>query len=182
VACAQNSPSPEQGCEPTDARLSSDLTIEHLAGDFDITFVATSANAADRSVATTISLHPTDADHRQVMMPGDRPAPDVITPYYGTLESNLRDVGAVDVGDVQSLDVSQPGALVLYSGYEAGNPQITIRFGSEANRYGSVRFDGGYFVLRVQELTEIGIRGTWASGVTGNDVEGYFCATKSPEN
>lgn len=182
MACGQNSPSPEQACEPTDATLSSDVAIENLAGDFTITFVATGADTADHTYTTGLSLHATDADHQQVMMPGDRPMPDVTTPYYGTLESNLRDMGAVDVGNVQSLDVSQPGALVLYSGQDAGTPQITIRFGSEANRYGSMRFDGGYFVLRVRELTEGSIRGSWASGVTGNDVEGYFCATKSLEN
>ena len=52
-----------------------------------------------------------------------------------------------------------------------------LRIGSDANRRGVLRFDGGYFVLRVQQVDESGFAGSWTSGLLEVQAEGHFCAT-----
>ena len=57
-----------------------------------------------------------------------------------------------------------------------------LRLGSDANRLGVVRYDGGYFALTVRSLGPGGFAGTWASGGSkaGVGAEGYFCAERTP--
>ena len=87
-------------------------------------------------------------------------------------------VGAVRVGSLSSEDPESPGVLVIESQTGAG-PSILLRLGSDANRRDLVRFDGGYAVLSVIEITAESFGGTWSSGTQGPDAEGFFCAAPS---
>jgi hypothetical protein len=91
---------------------------------------------------------------------------------------NVEGVGAVRVGSLSSEDPESPGVLVIESETGTGL-SILLRLGSDANRRDLVRFDGGYAVLTVVEITEESFNGTWSSGVRGPDSEGFFCATPS---
>ena len=100
------------------------------------------------------------------------------SPLFGTTDINVEAVGAVRVGDLSSRNPASPGVLVIES--ETGtSPSILLRLGSDANRRDLVRFDGGYAVLRVVEITAESFSGTWSSGARGPDSEGFFCATQS---
>ena len=90
---------------------------------------------------------------------------------------NVEAVGAVRVGSLSSQDPASPGVLVIES--ETGtSPSILLRLGSDANRRDIVRFDGGYAVLTVVEITAESFSGTWSSGARGPGSEGFFCATR----
>jgi hypothetical protein len=104
--------------------------------------------------------------------------PGVTSPLFGSTDVNVEAVGAVRVGSLSSQDPTSPGVLVIES--ETGtSPSILLRLGSDANRRDLVRFDGGYAVLRVVEITAESFSGTWSSGTRGQDSEGFFCATPS---
>ncbi len=69
-----------------------------------------------------------------------------------------------------------PGVIVIE---RVGEPKrILLRLGSEANRRDLQRFDGGYTVLDVRTLSDNAFGGSWRSGVTRNQAEGYFCAVR----
>jgi len=104
--------------------------------------------------------------------------PGVTSPLFGSTDVDLEGVGAVRVGSLSSEDPASPGVLVIES--ETGtSPSILLRLGSDANRRTLVRFDGGYTVLTVVEITAESFRGTWSSGALGRGSEGFFCATRS---
>ena len=82
------------------------------------------------------------------------------------------------LGSLSSEDPASPGVLVIES--ETGtSPSILLRLGSDANRRTLVRFDGGYTVLTVVEITEESFSGTWSSGALGRGSEGFFCAQRN---
>jgi hypothetical protein len=104
--------------------------------------------------------------------------PGVTSPLFGATDVNVEAVGAVRVGSLSSQDPASPGVLVIES--ETGtSPSILLRLGSDANRRDLVRFDGGYAVLTVVEITAESFSGTWSSGARRQDSEGFFCATQS---
>jgi hypothetical protein len=106
------------------------------------------------------------------------PIPGVTSPLFGSTDVDVEAVGAVRVGSLSSEDPESPGVLVIES--ETGaSPSILIRLGSDANRRNVVRFDGGYTVLTVVEITAESFGGTWSSGAQGPAAEGFFCATPS---
>jgi hypothetical protein len=88
---------------------------------------------------------------------------------------NVEGVGAVRVGSLSSQDPAAPGVLVIESETTTGR-SILLRLGSEANRRDLVRFDGGYAVLNVLEISEASFGGTWTSGTRGPESQGFFCA------
>ena len=57
--------------------------------------------------------------------------------------------------------------------------RLMLRVGSESNRRGVRRFDGGYTVLQVQQITDGGFTGTWRSAVGLEESGGHFCAVKA---
>jgi len=104
--------------------------------------------------------------------------PGVTSPLFGSTDVDVEDVGAVRVGSLSSEDPASPGVLVIES--ETGtSPSILLRLGSDANRRTLVRFDGGYTVLTVVEITAESFSGTWSSGALGRGSEGFFCATRN---
>ena len=82
-------------------------------------------------------------------------------------------VAALRPGDLSSRDPQAPGVLVIQ---EDGG--LLMRLGSEANRRGVLRFDGGYTVLRVDRATADGFAGTWSSGQMEVQAAGEFCARR----
>ncbi|KPK65214.1 MAG: hypothetical protein AMS21_05335 [Gemmatimonas sp. SG8_38_2] len=82
-------------------------------------------------------------------------------------------VGGPRLGASTSRDPRAPGVLVVEQG-----GQIVMRLGSEANRRGELRFDGGYFALWVHQFDENGFAGRWTSGTLGAQAKGHFCASR----
>ena len=86
---------------------------------------------------------------------------------------DVEPVGALRPGDLSSRDPEAPGVLVLQE-----DGRLLLRLGSEANRRGVLRFDGGYTVLRVARATAAGFAGTWSSGLLDVQAAGEFCARR----
>jgi len=104
------------------------------------------------------------------------PIPGVTVPLFGSTDVNIESVGAVRVGTLSSQDPASPGVLVIESETGAA-PSILLRLGSDANRRDLVRFDGGYTVLNVEEITAESFGGIWSSGARGLSSAGFFCVT-----
>lgn len=101
-------------------------------------------------------------------------------PLVGTAELDLTAVGAVAPGGTTSADPAAPGVLVIERvGGRAAAERVLIRLGATANRAEPVRFDGGYTVLRVRQITPGGFRGDWESGAPLPQARGTFCASRS---
>ena len=99
-----------------------------------------------------------------------------------TLQTQLEQVGAHRLGDPGSQDRSAPGVLVLTSpaaAGPAGPASITLRLGSQANRSDIIRFDGAYTALYVRWVADDSFGGEWASGITGPEAKGEFCAVRA---
>lgn len=118
-------------------------------------------------------LKPQNADLQDLPGKGNR------MPLYGWTDLAIEHVGAVRMGDLSSTDSTKPGVAVL----EQRSPvslAITLRMGSEANRRGVTRFDGGYTALTVRAVSDGGFRGSWSSsvrsGLVVHEASGYFCA------
>jgi hypothetical protein len=101
-------------------------------------------------------------------------------PLYGSTEVGLDAVGAV-AGDLGSADPARPGVLVIRMAprSDVAGTRMILRLGADANREGLVRFDGGYTVLRVREITRTGFAGDWESGAPLPRAKGHFCATRA---
>lgn len=69
-------------------------------------------------------------------------------------------------------------ACSFSSSNAAAHARSLLRIGSEANRVDQRLYDGGYTVLRVQEIDADGFAGTWQSGVGSSVTTGHFCATR----
>jgi hypothetical protein len=161
--------------------LPATASAERLAGKYKLKLVAVSGAKKGETVEGTLDLQPHDSTLRyRTRLDGSLDST-VVHPLFGTGDINLDAVGAVSVGNTMSRDPRQPGVLVIErhaAPHKAPMAEITVRLGSDANRRDRVRFDGGYSVLRVQQLDEPGFAGSWSSGVTGERAAGYFCATR----
>ena len=145
-------------CAAPTGTLAATAQAAGLVGPFTLTLVATAGPSAGQRASGSLSLIVADTLH------------------YGSTDVNLEAVGALKLGDPSAAGPAAPGVLVL-----AGPGDILLRVGSEANRAGVLRFDGGYTVLRVRELGDGGsaFRGVWVSGVSADQASGYFCATRA---
>ena len=94
----------------------------------------------------------------------------------GTAEVNFAAVGATIPGDPGSSDPSSPGVLVIE---RPGG--VMLRLGSDANRRGVRRFDGGYMVLQVQQVSDSGFAGTWRSAVRSGGIGRALLRRRSPD-
>jgi hypothetical protein len=150
-------------------------SAERLDGTYRLRLVATEGPKAGEAVEGTVRLKPYDRALRAVTVSGirDTAASHVL---YGPADVDLDRVGAVRPGDLGSEDPMRPGVLVIER-----KGSVVLRLGSDANRRGVVRFDGGYMALRVRELAGDRFRGTWASGVQAQRSAGYFCAERMAE-
>lgn len=161
-----------QACLPPEGRLAADARAQDWAGEYLLTLVTTFGDSAGRQTTGRLALSPMPQDLKD---PGDMMDSTVTLELYGTSSIDASVVNAVAVGALDNDDPTRPGVLVLSRATSAG-PEVTIRLGSEANRRGMTRFDGGYWALQVLDAGDSGIRGTWSTGVTARNSAGHFCA------
>jgi hypothetical protein len=188
LACRAPRPAPATAahgaCEPPTGELEPGVTSETMAGEYRLELVATEGPRAGAA---------TDGALRLVARPDSlRQPPPVLgirdstttLPLSGSADLDVAAVGAVSPGAAGSNDPLAPGVLVLERRGGSGSPLVLLRMGSEANRPGVTRFDGGYLALTVRELGDSGFRGTWASAggpgaqPTGASAGGHFCAVR----
>ena len=101
-------------------------------------------------------------------------------PLYGGAELALDSVGAIAAGDIARAEAAAPGVLVMewQRATPEPAPQITLRFGADANRGGPRRFDGPYLALQVAASERDRFAGIWNSGGGEERAGGYFCAQR----
>lgn len=165
-------------CEAAKGDLPMDVTAQTWAGEYHLVMVATSGDSAGRSVSGTMRLM-VQSEELQVPPMGSLDDGTRML-LYGSTDIDLRAILAVEVGALDSDDPLAPGVLVIERPVERDggtSMEITVRLGSEANRRGMTRFDGGYTALFVRQASTGGFAGNWASGVTGQLSSGHFCAS-----
>ena len=171
-------PAPAPTCVRPEGLLSADASLEGQAGEYRLTMIQEVDGTATRTAEGSLLLLNQVETLRQFAGSAGGSIPGVTSPLFGSTDVNVEDVGAVRVGSLSSEDPVSPGVLVIES--ETGaSPSILLRFGSDANRRTLVRFDGGYTVLTVVQITAESFSGTWSSGALGLNSEGFFCATRS---
>lgn len=170
---------PEE-CSPVTAQIPAAGAATPPAGEYQLRLVATSGAKTGASVEGTLSLQPQPDALRYRTRLGGTVDTSVVHPLYGSADLDLGAVDAVSVGSIGSRDPMQPGVLVVehHASGDNASTEIVIRLGSEANRRDRQRFDGGYTALRVREVSDTGMAGTWASGITRERSAGYFCAVR----
>ena len=165
-------------CQAAEGDLPMDVSAQAWAGEYRLVMVAASGDSAGRSAAGTMRLM---VQSEELQVPPMGSADDgTRMPLYGTTDIDLSAILAVEVGVLDSGDPTAPGVLVIGRPVERDggtSTEITVRLGSEANRRGLTRFDGGYTALFVRQAGTAGFAGNWASGVTGQLSSGHFCAT-----
>ncbi len=163
-------------CGPTTDTLLADASAAGLAGEYRITSVATAGPAVGDTARGTLSLQPYAEEMQQMPGAGGAVDPNFVAPVFGALNVDITRLGAVRLGALGSVDPDMPGVIVIE---RVGEPKrILLRLGSEANRRDLQRFDGGYTVLEVQTLLDDSFAGSWRSGVTRTQAEGFFCAVR----
>lgn len=168
-----------QSCAPVTSSLPADAPADALAGRYRLQLVASSGANKGGTAGGELQLLPYDSSERQrTLSSGVR---DTVNSYplYGSTDMNLEAVGAV-AGDLGSVDPSRPGVLVIRIAprSDTAGARVILRLGAEANRQDLVRFDGGYTVLRVREITGDGFAGDWESGAPMPQAGGHFCAVR----
>ena len=166
-----NSKSEIVDCLPESIGLSEGASLSDRAGVYRLTIVEVVGNSSKRSVSGSLTLQPQIPDLDSLKS--------VSTPLYGYTDVDLKSVGAYRVGNPGSRDPVAPGVLVLESDRD-GRRTINLRFGSEANRRDTIRYDGAYTVLNVHRIDADGFSGGWRSGLRLARSKGYFCARSMP--
>ena len=169
---------PAPACVRPEGALAADASLEGRVGDYRLTMVEEVDGTPTRTVEGPLVLFTQVESLRQFEGSAGGSISGVTSPLFGSTDVNVEAVGAVRVGSLSSQDPASPGVLVIESETGTG-PSILLRLGSDANRRDLVRFDGGYAVLTVVEITTESFSGTWSSGARGPDSEGFFCATQS---
>ena len=170
--CSNNQPPPEPSLESSvcgqaspDARS---LThVDELDGDYAIVLTARSGEKSGEKTHGELQLVSRDS---------------IGVPFYGWTDVQLDEIGAYRLGDPFSTDRLAPGVLVLTSPDPASPGQVgsvTLRIGSQANRSDIIRFDGAYTALYVRWIEADAFGGDWASGISGPEAEGEFCAVRT---
>ena len=161
-----------QACAPV-AAPASDLTADGLAGEYTVRLIATSGPKQDASASGRLELRAQDSAYRTTDRVDGSADTTYSFPLYGTAEVDFAALGATIPGDPGSSDPSSPGVLVIE---RPGG--VMLRLGSVANRRGIRRFDGGYMVLQVQQVTDSGFAGSWRSAANLQESGGHFCAVR----
>ena len=172
-----------QECVAQEESLDAGATLREAAGSYRLTLAAERRDGSRHATTGTLHLEMNPPALRRLSAAGAAADDSVSVPLYGWASIDLRPVGALEIGDLDSRDPRSPGVLVLEQRPAFAAPvAITLRLGSIANRRtGQTAVDGGYTALHVTRLEESGgFSGTWISGVHGNRVEGHFCAVPIP--
>ncbi len=170
----------EEVCPPPgDRQLPAGARADALVGTYELTLVASDG----RATTGLLRLNLTDDAHRVVPTPSGSPTPNAVMSLYGITNIALEEVGAIRMGDTELADPAMPGVAVLerhvLTNGDTTSTEITLRLGSEANRRDVTRFDSGFTALYVAAIDATRVGGTWASGVSGIQVRGHFCAERS---
>jgi len=174
VACGgQSSDVKPERCAPVDPVSMAGVGAESLEGDYELVLVATVGDSAGNSAEGRLGLYSNEPSLRSIPSAGGGVRTDASAPLHGATDVDVEKVGGLRLGASTSRDPSNPGVLVVEQG-----EQIVLRLGSEANRRGVLRFDGGYFALWVHQVHEGGFAGRWTSGILGVQAEGHFCASR----
>lgn len=161
-----------QPCAPVESAAAT-VAADGLGGGFHLRLVATAGPKRGATAAGRLELMPQDTAYRSLVRADGSRDTTFSFPLHGTAEVDFASVGAVVPGDPGSKDPTSPGVLVIeHPG------RVMLRMGSEANRWGVRRFDGGYTALQVQQVTDKGFAGTWQSGVGLEQSGGHFCADR----
>jgi hypothetical protein len=168
-------------CAPSTERLPSDATADGLAGEYRVRIVATAGVKKGATEAARLLLRPVEDSLRGPSTVLGLHDSTTRRPLSGTIEIDPAALGAARTGDLLSLDPLAPGVLVLerHPVRPDAPAEIMLRLGSDANRRGVVRYDGGYFALTVRRIGAAEFAGTWASGAATESAEGYFCAERA---
>lgn len=175
VGCAGGGVSggqPLSRCEPVQSESIDESALSDLAGEYGVLFVTSTGEVAD----ARMHLVAAKGALRRMTGPDGVGTADILLPYYGTISLDVTEVGGVTAGSPMSADSLSPGVLVVQQNRPGVGPSLTLRIGSEANARGRSRFDGAYFAMRVRELTQGRIAGSWASGSRMETASGHFCA------
>ena len=162
-----------QACMPVE-EPASDVMATGLAGEYTLRLVATAGPKRGSSTEGGLDLMERDGASPTRGDTDGQADTAFSFPLHGSAELDFAAVGATLPGDAASADPSGPGVLVIQR-----PTGVMLRLGSEANRQGMRRFDGGYTVLQVQQVTEQGFAGTWRSAVGLEESSGHFCALKA---
>ena len=174
AGCSNNQPPPEPSlesgvCGQTSPDAGSLAHVEDLGGDYAIVLTARSGERSGETSHGELRLVSRDSTG---------------VPFYGWTDVQFDEIGAHRLGDPSSTDIAAPGVLVLTSPDTAdpASPgqvgSVTLRIGSQANRSDIIRFDGAYTALYVRWIEAESFGGDWASGITGPEAEGEFCAVR----
>jgi len=171
-ACtAQNEYVKPDGCAPVDEVAMTGVDGESLAGAYELVLVATAGDSAGSSATGRLQLQPNEPKLRGIPSAGGGTRTDSSAPLYGTTDVDVTRVGGLRMGEPTSSDPNRPGVLLVQQG-----EGIVLRIGSEANRRDVIRFDGGYFAMRVRRVDPKGFAGSWTSGTALRQASGHFCA------
>jgi hypothetical protein len=185
VLMACHKPQPEQQqvgaelrpCEPVPGELAAGAKLSQVEGQYDLRMAATTGKNKGATVDGRLRLTPNDTSHIFRSRPGGARDTTTRYPFYGSADIDLGAVDAVRPGDISSHDPDLPGVLAI----ESPNA-VMLRLGSESNRPGVLRFDGGYTVLRVRRVEADGFDGNWSSGASLPIAGGYFCAVRMADS
>ena len=151
----------------SDANPQSLDRVAHLEGDYRLLLTVRKGENAGSSASGTLTLARRDSTG---------------VPFYGWTNLDLSEVGAHQLGALDSRSMEAPGVLVLSTRYQddpSSIQSVTMRLGANANRSGMAVFDGAYTALYVRWIEEDGFGGDWASGVRGPEMTGEFCAVRT---
>ena len=167
AACARRSArSGAEDCVPPAGDASPEgPDVSALAGRYRVVLVAESGSRAGQRTSGALELRAV----REPRGGGEDEAPLLL----GRAAFDPEAVGAVRVGALDTDDPAAPGVAVFRQ-----RGRLLLRFGSDANRRGVLRFDGAYFVGWVDRVGGDGFSGRWESGVAGPEARGTLCAQR----
>lgn len=183
LACATLPRSRAQTCQPThDPRpITQPFDFSRIAGEYLVTFVATTGERAGRSVSGRLTLFPRDSVRWRPRTINGTPNPYLTEPLGGSASIELGQLGAVYPGRIDGTDPDAPGVILRVMQMRDNSWETTLMFGNTNNRQNAAVLDGPYFGASITEVTRSGFRGTWDSslGITTYRAAGFFCALRS---
>jgi hypothetical protein len=181
AGCVSRASVIEASCAPVRGALAAGAHADGLAGEFQLTLVATTGPRSGHAVSGHLWLELYGGAVTYPTPAAGQPGSDAVYPLHGRAEIRPDLVGATVPGDIRSSDGSQPGVLVIEWDQPASTPsrEITLRFGSLANLPGNRPIDGAYAALFLVSISSERFAGRWESGVSGMTAGGYFCAERT---
>ena len=154
-----------------------DIPALDLAGDFELTFVATLGEHRGSRESGVLILKPRDSVRLHPVRLDGSPDPSRIEPYWGSARIRLDRVGAYVEGTVTSEKADAPGVLVTAV---PSRRTISLSLGSARNQPAVLVLDGRYVAAPITEVTPGGFRGTWDAtiGTIDYHAAGYYCAVR----